>query len=544
MNKLALACFCAALSLTTPLAFANSQVQAQEAAQAQLNLANLTNSELQRVAGALQNYYVTNLAWPGNMSTQLGHYYSGNYSTPFGNITGTPISGSGSFQLVINANITDTNQRAALQSILTQQGGSLTGNTIVLNVDPPQSSATYASMLSRLPDTTGQGLNTMQTNLDMGGFNVNNIGSVNANSVFANDAVIGDMSVTSASIDGLESLSANITNAVITTAVTDTLDVNSLINAPTANLDTVNANLIDSDLVIATTIKSPSGIIGIESDVVIDGRLTANDITVSGDIVDSNGNTLVDQSGKLYYQNQDTDSRYLGINAKATDAALLDGIQSSQFARRDVSNTFTQAQTFQNRLYANAEIFAGGNRVVDGAGRLYFGGQNTDARYLGINATANNADHLGGVHASAYARKDQSNWFTQKQHFNAGINVAGTISTDNITASNTISTKTLILNGWNMGGLQGNINDLYNRSGSLQNQINDIKNAGTSRAIGKWSVSSYYRNSSSCSTSPKGHSFVTNDAICYVNQTGSWVKSGGTNNNPRCYYYNATCVKN
>lgn len=468
------------LTLLSSPVWADGQAQAQAAAEAQEGLAYKTANELTRVAGALQNFYVTNLAWPANLQTQLTNYYTGNFSTPFGQITGTPLSGNGGYQLTISLSIVDANQKAALQSVLTQQGGGLSGNSIAMNIAPPQAAAAYTSMLSRLPDSTGNGLNTMQTNLELGGFDINDIGSINSNNVIANSATVSSMTVTEGDIDELASTNANITNATISNAtiavanITDanavTLDVSNVINAPTANLSSVNSNVIESDLVIAASLKSHSGIIDIDSDVAMNGRLMANAVVVSGQVA-------IDESGKVYYQNQDIDDRYLGISDKAADSALLGGITPDKFARRDISNIFTQAQSFQDRLYANAGLYAGNNRVIDTSGALYYRGQNTDLRYLGVQATAYDADRLAGIDASKYARQDISNVFSEKQYFSKGLDINGGLTADNVNVTGRTNTRELYLNGWNVASAQTDIAALKSKDNHLQNQINDVKNS-------------------------------------------------------------------
>lgn len=58
------------------------------------------------------------------------------------------------------------------------------------------------------------------------------------------------------------------------------------------------------------------------------------------------GGTLIVSGTTLYDGGTALSAKYLGINAKAADSNLLDGIDSASFARRDANNVFTGANTF------------------------------------------------------------------------------------------------------------------------------------------------------------------------------------------------------
>ncbi len=61
-----------------------------------------------------------------------------------------------------------------------------------------------------------------------------------------------------------------------------------------------------------------------------------------------------------YYTETEADARFLGISAKAADSNLLDGIDSTTFARKDQANTFTGEVT--------APSFKTDNWVIDQSG--------------------------------------------------------------------------------------------------------------------------------------------------------------------------------
>ncbi|ENN6469969.1 hypothetical protein AB9X29_003770 [Vibrio vulnificus] len=214
------------------------------------------------------------------------------------------------------------------------------------------------------------------------------------------------------------------------------------INATAKNADML-ANVAASQYARRDTVNTFTQAQTFNSTATVKGRLNAD-----GEVY-SNGKRVIGSDGKLYYQGQDLDSRYLGINATAKNAEKLGNVDASQYARRDTVNTFTQAQTFNNtatvkgRLNADGEIYSNGKRAVGSDGKLYYQGQDVDGRYLGIDAKAKNAEKadyaslsgtadyatnaasLGGISSSQFARKDIANVFNGNQSFNANLAVLG-----------------------------------------------------------------------------------------------------------------------
>ena len=71
-------------------------------------------------------------------------------------------------------------------------------------------------------------------------------------------------------------------------------------------------------------------------------------------------------------------STYLGINAKAADANLLDGVNSSSFARSDAADTFTQRIRFDNCATNNHDTIATSTGSQGGL-EVYNSGSGNDA---------------------------------------------------------------------------------------------------------------------------------------------------------------------
>ncbi len=216
---------------------------------------------------------------------------------------------------------------------------------------------------------------------------------------------------------GIQGSTADFNKATIT----GLLESGSLVVAGDAQL---NGNVrVAKDVIAAGNLKAVNGDFS--------GTLTVTGVTTSGSVRSNNGyyvgtnNYLIaDKDGVLYEKGQALSSRYLGINGKAVDADKLDGIDSSQFARQDAANVFSQTNTFNGRVDANAGVYADGKLVVSANGAtLYEGGVALASKYLAINGKAADADKLDGIDSTQFARRDAANTLTGYNTFNAGINV-------------------------------------------------------------------------------------------------------------------------
>ena len=134
----------------------------------------------------------------------------------------------------------------------------------------------------------------------------------------------------------------------------------------------------------------------------------------TGGIVRGDGGIQVDgkwiasSDGKTLYENNVAlSNKYLGINSKAKDADKLDGIDSNSFARRDANNNFSGFQTFSNYINANGGLKVDGKWIASSNGvTLYENGVALSSKYLAKTATAANANKLGNIVASKFARTD------------------------------------------------------------------------------------------------------------------------------------------
>ncbi|WP_194591981.1 hypothetical protein, partial [Vibrio anguillarum] len=217
--------------------------------------------------------------------------------------------------------------------------GSMTGNTVTFSIDAPQNAAIVRSMLSRYADPDGSGeLNKMYANLNMNNNSVDGVNQLNAQDVISNTATVNNATITNATIATLQSTLANV----------DTL------NAKTANLETLITDTFSTtDLVATTATMTTADVIDA---LTVGGALTANGVVTANNTLNvngavnanngvyANGTLVIDAASRLYHQGQNLDTRFLGINATAVDSDKLGGIGASQFARNDVSNTFSGRQ--------------------------------------------------------------------------------------------------------------------------------------------------------------------------------------------------------
>lgn len=401
----------------------NAQTQTQ-------SIIDQTSNELVRVMAGLKNYYSNSLGWPTTI-TQISNYYSGDYKTPLGTIKGN-LSAT-RYELIIDVTAQDEQTVALIKSMSSKLKGVYNEPTkqIVIPVDAPQEAAIVSSMLSRFPDTSGNGLNTMRTDLDMGNNDINNIKDVNAVNV-----------------------SSTVVNA--TTVNADQL------TGTVADLTTVNSTTTNSMIVNAQQIASPTGLIAVNSNTKFTGSVEVNGT--------SSFNGAASFAGTI-------------IQAAGQQADL--GILTAQKA--------TVGELHSNGIayFSSGLRTATGIPIADEFGKIFYAGQDADLRYLGLNATATNSNKLGGVDANRFARTDISNVFTSPQTFN-GVNVNGngtfngSISAASIYTSGDISVNNILLRSKGVY-----LSSIYDKVyGNHEPRISALEakvNAGaTSNKMGSW----------------------------------------------------------
>ena len=448
------------------------------------SLLSQTENELLRVGAGLRNFYASSLGWPTNLS-QISNYYTGNFETPLGTIKGT--IGTSSYQLSIGINDTDTNMVALVKSLASKLSGTYddASNTLAIPVDTPQEAAIVSAMLSRLPDTSGSGLNTMQTDLSMGGFNINDIAEANA--------------------------------TVINASTINTTDINATnITAVKADITTVNSNLIDTPLIQSTT-----GLIKLASNTEFTGTSTFNDVSIfNSGIVQASGQTAQ-------------------LGAVTAESATVTGqlVAQSEFLAND-------AAYFKNGIYNGTGVV-----IADADGRLFYQGQDLETRYLGINDTAVDSDSLGGIAADNYAKKNVDNAFSAHQTFaslsTAGnADVGGALTAGTLTVSGNASVYNTYFGSRNIWAstVIDRVNSNQSRIGALESKVNS---GSTSNAMGKWVL--IYQTSSTTGfpnvSSYGGYAGVDVDAgaSCLKGSVARMFRDGSSSNHSKFHAYVYQC---
>ncbi|WP_323947076.1 hypothetical protein [Aeromonas hydrophila] len=157
------------------------------------------------------------------------------------------------------------------------------------------------------------------------------------------------------------------------------------------------------------------------------GRNSFNGLVQFNSIGYAGGKKFIEPAtGQLSEAGQTLDSRYLGINAKAADTALLDGLAASAFGQLAAENVFSQRATFNQGLQVNGNLLSGGTMVASN-GQWFEGGQALSLRYLGIHGKAADTALLDGVSSEQLARRDTNNVFTGSNTFSQDVTVGGQV---------------------------------------------------------------------------------------------------------------------
>ncbi|HDX8429684.1 TPA: hypothetical protein RQN23_004410 [Aeromonas veronii] len=152
---------------------------------------------------------------------------------------------------------------------------------------------------------------------------------------------------------------------------------------------------------------------------------TFNGLVQFNSIGYAGGKQFIDPAtGRLSEAGQSLDSRYLGLNAKAADSALLDGLAASAYGQLAVANIFSQRATFTQGLRVNGAISSTGTAVANN-GQWFEGGQALTLRYLGIHGKAADSKLLDGLQATQIAQKGSANSFTGSNTFTQDVVVGG-----------------------------------------------------------------------------------------------------------------------
>ena len=247
------------------------------------------------------------------------------------------------------------------------------------------------------------------------------------------------------------------------------------------------------------------------------GNLNGSSINAqSADIGTLNSTSIT--SDQAVIQNLTADTQ----NVANQSAASVDAINTTVTNRMTVNNNFTATSIANGGV-----ITAGGHKIIDGKGKLFYQGVDTDTLYLGINSQAKDSDRLDGATASKFAKHGQANTFTAHQHFNSAVTASNvSASTVNVSGSATgriayaryIEANNLKSDGEWTTTTMNRINNHTNRLNALRNKFNV---RGIYR-LGRWYRTSSRANSSSPTTTAlPGQLCVDFGRIVYVAEWGN-----------------------
>ncbi|MEZ8238604.1 MULTISPECIES: hypothetical protein [Vibrio] len=326
-----------------------------------------TKVELKTLIKSLNKYYQAKEAWPSSIAN-ISKYYNGDFNTPFGKISGTQTLNGYSVSVVTSG--LSGNVLANLSSMVKTSGGSMSGSTIRYDLDAPVSMNFTDKALSRYTDASGE-KNKMYANILMNGHDLNNVQNAGVKSAEFDTAKISNSNLDAVSI----------TNSVVDKASLNVLNVQ---NQAAQDVTITRANLA-TELTVASAFTV--------------GTLENDGVIAAG------GHVVINNDGKVFYEGEDLDTRYLGLGVMAQNATRLDNILAANFARNDKSNVFNGTNTITRNASAsttkstNVRVKGNAhtnqvNSSVATIGNAYVGNEWASSTYARVDRNTINLDAL------------------------------------------------------------------------------------------------------------------------------------------------------
>ncbi|EJE4208801.1 hypothetical protein M3899_003286 [Vibrio parahaemolyticus] len=234
---------------------------------------NIATVKLMTLHQAVSSFYTANLRWPSSLtelSTGTDVYFIGDFSTPFGTITGAA-NGANSYTLQISVPTTPSDfRRAQYENLAGSIGGDYVANSVQLNIPVPYTASVAKNMLQRTEDASGFGLNEMLTDLSLGDNDITNIKKLAGEDI----ELTGTLKTPK-----LESIDAS-----IDTIQTQSLNVNKTADIKEGSADSANFN----EFVINDKLEADS----FNYDSLDIGELTVSDQSVIDSITVSERGTI------------------------------------------------------------------------------------------------------------------------------------------------------------------------------------------------------------------------------------------------------------
>jgi hypothetical protein len=410
-----------ALGLASPTTANNEAIQQSNSNVFELQTASINSGValIENVRAALLSSYVRNNGWAASTDALVVTGFIGNVVSGWGQpVVGSVIGGGNSYAL----NLSAPNEYVA-QGIAARLGGSVSGTVVAVTVPVPASASITESSLARFSVPGDPTRNRMETDIDLNNYSLNNVLTINGSTANLNELnLINDLiSSGSAQFSGSGSFGQSLNvgnNLTVGETVTAKRVVSDEVVTDSATFNglTVNGSTDLNGLVRVNSLVSASSISG--SEISATSKISAP--VVSATTVDTK-EVLTDAAiirGPLTAESAQIVD--LGVTTLVANAATIEG----PFAVRGGSE-FTGDAVFQQNV-----LIRGGLEVISVAtvGEIKEGGQFLKDRYLGIDATAKNAEKLGNVDAARFARRDTVNTFTTTQNFNGTANFNGRVN--------------------------------------------------------------------------------------------------------------------
>ncbi|WP_176274536.1 hypothetical protein, partial [Vibrio parahaemolyticus] len=372
---------------------------------------------IENVRAALLSSYVNNNGWAPTTASLVATGYIGNIQAGWGqNVTGLVMGGGNSYAL----NLAAPNEYVA-QGIASRLGGVASGNVVAITVPVPANASITESSLSRFAVPGDATRNRMETDIDMNSFNLQNVQVINGQSSNFDTGTFSSLlhAKGTSQFDGVATFGSSVNVA-----------------------DTVTAKRVAAEEFSATDISGENATFNgltVEGGAVINGLTQVNALQSASTINGVEVNATKSVTTPLVMATTVDTTELLADNAVIRGGVTADkgtfnelGVSTLTASSANVNGPLTVnglSEFIGDSVFRNNVLIHGGLEVISVAtvGEIKEGGQFLKDRYLGINATAKNADKLGNVAASKYARKDQANTWSQTQTFSGRLNANGEI---------------------------------------------------------------------------------------------------------------------
>ncbi|MEH6454809.1 MAG: hypothetical protein V7749_00675 [Cocleimonas sp.] len=439
-----------ASALASPESSASARESEQTAFEQRYLVIDNGVSIIDSVRSAILSSYIKNNSWPTNTSVLVGGGYLSSIRSSWGqNVIGTASGGGNSYTISLNAPSPEI-----AQAIAAKIAGVAAGSSVQFTIPIPAMASINRNNLSRVVVAGEPDLNKMFTDIDMNSFSLGNVNEIDAVVINGTTAKIGALTIdTSLDVIPDATFRRNVTivgNGTVDEFTANAIAVNGGLQAETflrTSGDVNGKNIIASqDIVAGSQVRANSAVFlgGVTADsaIVKSGsidNLVSKNVTVQ--------NMFISQGNAEFYQNalfkgSVTIDGALSVGGIASAMDIREGglLLKDKYSQLAAVNVFTENNTFNKTVAINGGVTVDGKQVISADGNnLYENNVSLSSKYLGINAKADsaisadhaiNADKLGNVTASSFARRDANNTFTSNNTFNKTVALNGGVTVD------------------------------------------------------------------------------------------------------------------